>query len=384
MELTQRQKDIVKKIIEDYNRWNKKEQNIKEHKEHHEFLKNNLTPEKIDNLTQEEFKIIFKKLYSSNFWGNKEWYFQEKIIKVNGFEKIKEQLKKLFYSEEDIVIRYDEFRNNIRGLGVSSVTELLHFTFPDKYCLWNDKPKTVLPYLGLDIVPEKFFKYNIQTGNEYKQCIEALDLVRKELSNNGFTNPNFIDVDCLFWFVYTTIDFKMEKEPEREKIEEEIVGEAGIKIDSHEGAEYHLLELGNMLGYNTYTADSSVDYNHKRLSETAILREIPDFTGERDKYSAKLIDIIWFNEDGNPAFCFEVENTTNVLTGLNRLYQLKQFDVKLIIVAPEDKRTKFKIEMSKSPFRMIKDKFYFISYEELINLFESVTNYKEYMKLLGA
>lgn len=383
MELTQRQKDIVKGIIENYKRWSKKEENLREHKEHHEFLKSRLTPEKIDNLTKEEFGIIFKELYSSNFWGSKEWYFQEKIIKPNEFDKIKEQLKKLFYDETDIAVRYDDFRNNIKGLGVSSVTELLHFVFPDKYCLWNDKPKTVLPYLKLDIVPEKFFKYNIQTGNEYKQCIEALDLIRKELENNGFVNPNFIDVDCLFWFVYTTMNFLVEREPKKDEIVEEIIEEVGIKIESHEEAEYYLLEIGNKLGYNTYTADSSKYYGKKTLSETAILKDIPDFAGERDRTFARLIDVIWFDGDGNPLFCFEVENSTNVLTGLNRLYQIKQFHVKFIIVAPEDKRTKYNIEMSKSPYRTIKDRYSFISYEGLANLFESVVNYKEYMKLLG-
>ena len=43
-----------------------------------------------------------------------------------------------------------------------------------------------------------------------------------------------------------------------------------------------------------------------------------------------------------------------------------EFDVKFVIVAPEDKRNKFENEMQKFPYRTMKDKYKFVSYEELI------------------
>ena len=72
--------------------------------------------------------------------------------------------------------------------------------------------------------------------------------------------------------------------------------------------------------------------------------------------------------------CFEVEHTTGVSPGLQRLYQLKQFRTKLIVVASEDLRTKFDREMEKSPYRNEKD-YKFISYDELSEFFDSSKKY---------
>lgn len=80
----------------------------------------------------------------------------------------------------------------------------------------------------------------------------------------------------------------------------------------------------------------------------------------------------------------EVEHTTDITKGLNRLLQLEHFHVTFIIVASEDKRSKFNIEMNKFPYRKLKDRYKFISYEELLQLFESVSNFKELKgRLLG-
>jgi len=85
------------------------------------------------------------------------------LLKPNGLPKIKTELKRLLYGSDDIATRYDHFRDAIKGFGSSSISEILHFVLPKKYCLWNDKPKTILPFLDIKILPEKFFKYNINT-----------------------------------------------------------------------------------------------------------------------------------------------------------------------------------------------------------------------------
>lgn len=70
----------------------------------------------------------------SGFWGNKDWYFDNRLIAPNGLDKIKTELGKLLYGTTDFRTRYDEFRSNVKGFGPSSLTEILHFIFPDKYC----------------------------------------------------------------------------------------------------------------------------------------------------------------------------------------------------------------------------------------------------------
>ena len=87
--------------------------------------------------------------------------------------------------------------------------------------------------------------------------------------------------------------------------------------------------------------------------------------------SAREIDVIWFNQDENPVYCFEVEHTTDIVHGLDRLIQLQHLYVKFVIVAPEDKRSKYESLLQRVQYRRIRDRFRFISYEELASLFEN-------------
>jgi hypothetical protein len=377
VELTTTQKEKIKEHVEGYNSWADKQQNLNDHREHQKFFQKSLTEEKIDSLSEEEFYELYKNLWASNIWGNKDWYVKNKLLEPNGLANIKEELKKLLYGDEEISVRYDNFKTNIKGFGPSSISEILHFFSPKEFCLWNDKPKTVLPYLRIEILPKKFFKYNLQTGSEYKQCIDALKIIRDELESNGFENPDFIDLDCFLWYVFNNI------EPNQvENIQEQIEPRASLKIEAHEDAELILLKLGKMLGYLPYLTLS----DRSRIKEQDILNEIlveiPDCFGGRDKNSAREIDVIWFDESENPKICFEVEHTTNVSPGLQRLIQLKHFDVKFIIVAPEDRRNKFHNDIQKFPYRNVADRFKFISYEELVDLYDKVAEYHQLMEKL--
>ena len=373
VELTSEHKEVLSKFVKSYKNWLKTEEgqkNLEDHRKHSSFFKSELSEENIEKLTEEKFVEIYKKLWASNIWGNKDWYVQNKLLLPNGLDKIKTELKKLLYGDEKIDTRFSDFNNNVKGFGPSSISEILHFVFPDKYCLWNDKPKTVLPYLQIDILPDRFFKYNITSGKDYLECVKALALLKDYLKEKGFENPNFIDVDCVLWYVYNQIELK----PKKEK-EEKPKKRSEIKISTHEEAEYYLLKLGKVLDYYTYTADAAKKFNETELGEIAILKNIPDFTGERDKNSARLIDVIWFDDAENPRFCFEVEHSTTITKGLNRLIQLEQFYVTFVIVAPEDKRSKFVTEMAKYPYRRIRDRFKFISYEDLIQLYENALKF---------
>ena len=351
--------------------------NIEAHKEHERLFKSVLSKDRIDEMTEEDFKNLIKNLWAAEIWENKDWYVENKLLRPNSFENIKLALKELLYSNETLSKRIDTFRRKIQGFGISSISEILNFVFPDQYCLWNAKPKTVLPILGITGLPDRFLKYNIQSGDDYEKCIDVLSSIRDELGKQGFESPNFIDLDCFFWYIFETTDIKVEKT----KLDVESKSRTK-KMDleipkTHEEVEYFLIQLGNMLGYSTYTADPSKIAKGKMLSEFAPLRDIPEFTGQRDRNSAKEIDVIWFDNDENPKLCMEVENTTNVTSGLNRLYQLKQFDINFVIVAPEEKRPKFVIEIDKAPYRSIRERYKFMSYEELIRLYNSAKDFVE-------
>jgi len=387
-ELSQEQKSTLEKHGKEFQTWittDKGRESLKEHREHELFFKDKLSEDNIGKIQENDFADIYKKLWASNVWRNKDWYIQNKLLAPNGIEKIKSELKKLLYSDNNLVERYNEFKSNIKGFGISYLSEILHMVFSEKYCLWNEKPKTVLPALNLDILPERFFKYQINTGEEYFECVQALGLIKNELTKFGV--KDFIDLDVMLWHIYQDILPTISKELEKEKKElEQSVAppETTIKIESHEAAQFHLLELGNMLGYLTYTADPSKTYNDRKLGETATLRELPGFAGERDLASARKIDVIWLGLDENPHACFEVEHTTGISPGLSRLSQIKQIRAKFVIVSSEDMRGKFEREMEKYPFRTFRDQYRFISYDELGRLFESALPfYQLKAKLMG-
>ena len=154
-------------------------------------------------MTENEFSEMWKKTWASSMWSNKDWNVKHKLIDPNGIDTIRRELHNLLYGEGDFVERYDRFRTKVKGFGISTLSEFLNMIFPDKFCLWNDKPKTVLPFLKLDALPENFFKYNVATGEQYLQCINYMTLIRNELSEFGI--KDFIDLDEFFWHIFDDV-----------------------------------------------------------------------------------------------------------------------------------------------------------------------------------
>jgi hypothetical protein len=188
-----------------------------------------LSTDNLPGITEHEFIELYKKLWASNMWGNKDWYVKNKLILPNGLEKIKRELSNLLYNSEDFIFRYNSFKKYISGFGVSSLSEILHLLFPDKFCLWNDKPKTVLPFLKLNILPERFFKYQIGTGEEYYQCVQALSSIKYEAARFGI--KDFIDLDILLWYIYKDLIPRESKLAKPLEEKEEIMKSPRIVID---------------------------------------------------------------------------------------------------------------------------------------------------------
>ena len=361
--------------------------NVKEHRDHERYFKQKLAQDHLDKLSESEFRELYKMLWASNIWTNKDWYIDNKLIGPNGIEKIKRELKKLLYGSGEVDASYNEFHKNVKGFGSSSISEILHFVFPNKYCLWNEKPKTVLPFLRLNnLLPEGFFKYQITSGADYLKCVKALGVIKEELKGYGISD--FIDLDIYFWHIFDDImpTVPTVAPPKPPKQIPTSISIPEIKISSHEGAEYYLLELGKILEFLTYVTsrDRSTLFNNKKLGDVAQLAEIPPFAGERDLSSAREIDVIWFGEDENPKYCFEVEHTTDVRIGLNRLAQLQHLYAKFLIVSPEERRSEFEANMRKYPYRGMRGRYKFISYDELASLFETAAPFHQLKtKLLG-
>ena len=390
----------IKNYIQQYLKWREEDEmgkkDIEMREERTLWYKEKMgSPEKIRNLTEKDLHDLIEKLWALGFWKNKA-YKANKLIKDNGLEKIKTAFIDLLYSNQPIAKRWDNFRKSIKGFGPSSLSEILTLVFPDQYGIMNMKPLTVLPHLGFLTEKEtEGISYGYTSGSGYERFMQALQKVREELRNNGLPNADFIDVDFFVWFLFEHI-FKLSFKRDKEKV---IKSALGIKetseimpteitppttpktkeIDNHSEAEFILLKLGQILGYDTYSPDRNKEAYGQKLEDLISLNEIPQFTTPSLLDTIKNIDVIWF-EDEFPVCCFEVAHTTGVTNGLLRLYQTSQLNTKLFVVAPSEVLKKFEAQMNKMPFRKIKNRYIFRSYEELINFYQLAKNYVDIRK----
>jgi hypothetical protein len=139
-------------------------------------------------------------------------------------------------------------------------------------------------------------------------------------------------------------------------------------INSHESAQYYLLELGNKLNFLTYTPDVSSEFNETKLGNVATTKILSGLTRDSDVYK---IDVIWCDEESYPSICFEIEHTTDFTKSFFRFGVLRRSYTKFFFVAPEVRRTLFNKSIKQSLFKVSKERFHFISYEELAKLYES-------------
>jgi len=143
---------------------------------------------------------------------------------------------------------------------------------------------------------------------------------------------------------------------------------------SHALMQGMLVELGNLLGYDTYSADQSPEYRDTTIGELATFDLLPEFTSKRILNTVRQIDVIWL-EDEFPVCCFEVEHSTDVTKGLLRMHQLAKFQTQFFIVGADTLRRKFETETSKSPFYQHRDRYFFHSYEEVEKLYQQTKRF---------
>ena len=216
---------ILKKYGEKFKKWLKTENGKKEkqdHQDHTNYFKLKLSSENLSKLKKSDLVELYKNLWVSSFWENKDWYINQ-IIEKNGFDNVKNELYQLLYGTESFEKRYDSFREKIKGFGISAISEILNMVYPENYCLWNDKSKTVLEFLNLkQNIPERLFKYNLLTGGEYSQCIDYLNGIKNELYS--FDVKDFVDLDLFFWYIHKNIipqNWKKDSQLEYDKEEEQ-------------------------------------------------------------------------------------------------------------------------------------------------------------------
>lgn len=210
---------------------------------------------------------------------------------------------------------------------------------------------------SLDIIYNNICKYYpaAKDSKEWEAGIRGV-LYREIKNNRRFKKIGLS--------IYALSDYKEEQKPKQKD---------NIRI--HAYIEGICLELGNFNGYLTYTADPSAIYrDNLRLGDFATMNEMPKFSYDGIITEAKRIDVVWFNRRGYafPKRVFEVVDSIGTLNGaFNRSLQLQNFNTDFVIVAPEKHHEKFNQTIDMEIYQPQKERFSFVNYDDIIELYET-------------
>lgn len=151
----------------------------------------------------------------------------------------------------------------------------------------------------------------------------------------------------------------------------------------HVMIQYRLLTLGAEMGLDLWVArnDRSKIYNGKTLGNLPnTVQELPAQFNDATQRTIELIDVLWLK--GNSIIAaFEVETTTSIYSGLLRMSDLlalqPNLNIRLYLVAPEERRNKVEQEILRPTFQLKEKPLSqicgFISTSELNDKIEGIT-----------
>lgn len=184
-------------------------------------------------------------------------------------------------------------------------------------------------------------------------------------------------------------DIEISEIPSQEVIYESLnlpqqltVNPLDIKIQRrHAQIQIALYFIGKQLGYKTWIAenDKGLEYQNKKICEyEGILSSLKDNTllsyFDNDIVNkARLIDCIWFNSNKSIPAIMEIEHTTGVTSGLNRMKifrdSIPSIKTRYVIVASDDDRNKVIEKANAEHFKDLEVRFFpYSAVEELYAL----------------
>lgn len=221
------------------------EENWAERKERKEYYQS-FTKDKLLAMTEEEFLEYISKLWSMLIWGNKK-YVVDKMIADNGFVTLKKQLAELLYSTNPIEKRWDVFLKSIKGMGPATISELLTYSNPQEYVIFNKTTILCYGYLDIPDMP----KYNYQyTGKKYSEVCNIAKEIAAELKKAGAEDYDLLAVDYFMWD--EILPFAEKKAPETTDIS---TSKKPVNVNDskslHDEIQEKLVAIGELLGFDS-------------------------------------------------------------------------------------------------------------------------------------
>lgn len=276
-------------------------------------------------------------------------------------------------SEEQIIkeiIRLDSLK--IKGLG-PAVASILYFLHP-----------TIIPPFNTAIINgfNSLFKDKKKLGSwsEYLKLREVMID-----SNNQHRTDLSSDLGAIAGLLFEIGTQKLIlgtdeylSEQERKKLEkliekrQEDVQQEKKEEDLHTEMQYHLLKIGNALGYDVIAASNDRSKSHCGNSFSFLsLQQFPEINLEKETLNTvKLIDVLWFQKATNNVIAaFEVEKSTSIYSGILRLtdlsYTIADGDEVLYLIVPDKREKDVCLQLSRPAIRQNRVLIKYILFSEL-------------------
>ncbi|NLO74285.1 MAG: hypothetical protein GX100_09300 [candidate division WS1 bacterium] len=145
----------------------------------------------------------------------------------------------------------------------------------------------------------------------------------------------------------------------------------------HSIAQGMLVSLGRIYGYETFVPrfdQTTRHFQDEPLSNLVSVRDCASAFPSRNLSKIRQIDVLWFDEDEEglfPVYAFEVEHTTRVRDGMDRLLKIPaRYPAQLFVIGPGDREEQlFRQLLEQAPLRQFRHKFVFRRYDELERLY---------------
>jgi len=276
-------------------------------------------------------------------------------------------------TEEQIIreiIKLDALK--IKGLG-PAVASILYFLHPTIILPFNTAIINGFNHLFKD-------KKKLGSWNEYLKLREVMID-----TNNQHRSELSSDLGAIAGLLFEIGTQKLIlgadeylSEPERKKLEkliekrqEEMQREKEDE-NLHTEMQYHLLKIGNALGYDVITAsnDRSKSYNGNNFSFMC-LSQFPVFDLDKETLNTiKLIDVVWFQKNTNNVIAaFEVEKSTSIYSGILRLadlsYTIADGDEVFYLIVPDKREKDVCLQLSRPAIKSNNVSIKYILFSEL-------------------
>lgn len=196
-------------------------------------------------MTEENFFEYISKLWSMLIWGNKK-YVVDKLLANNDFNLLKKQLAELLYGTVPIEKRWDTFLKSVKGMGPATISELLTYTNPQEYVIFNKTTILCFGYLDIPDMP----KYNYQyTGKKYMEVCTIAKEIAQELKKSGAENYDLLAVDYFLWDEILPLAEK--KSPEAPVSESKKPTTISDSKSLHDEIKEKLVAIGELLGFDS-------------------------------------------------------------------------------------------------------------------------------------